>query len=111
MALRCTHAQFSSSTRLRPNLHRRSWGAVSFDPTPSDPSRGGFSLGIVSSMAEEWGQKDTDYGVLVWAKFPPTPPDTDDWSAPPLSGLTRSEVRISEKMTEGRNVHVKQVDP
>jgi anti-sigma regulatory factor (Ser/Thr protein kinase) len=38
-------------------------------------SEGGFGLRVVSTLAEDWGQRSTDYGLLVWAKFPPDAPD------------------------------------
>jgi two-component sensor histidine kinase len=47
-----------------------------FDPSPSDPHGGGFGLRMISTLAEEWGQTETDYGVLVWAKFSPGPSES-----------------------------------
>ncbi|MEA2579485.1 MAG: hypothetical protein QOE83_377 [Actinomycetota bacterium] len=31
---------------------------------------------MISTLAEEWGQTETDYGVLVWAKFSPGPSES-----------------------------------
>jgi two-component sensor histidine kinase len=43
----------------------------SFDPQARGANGQGFGLRVVSTLAEDWGQENTDYGLLVWAKFPP----------------------------------------
>lgn len=45
----------------------------SFDLKAPRSGEGGFGLPIVAHLAEEWGQEDNDYGLLVWAKLSPDP--------------------------------------